>query len=289
VIFFPVIFNSHLSVLQGTAPFMAVELLMQKSGIRHTPQHDLESLFFVLVYICTNLSGPGTIRTQAELKLHSTIPLSAWFKVSSTLHQIGIHKIGSLHTLDSSILRRFAPYFDELKPCVRQLFKAIYGNLPGTPSKVTHAEIIKIFTDTLDTLAPEVASSNTYRPLLTNSPSHRRKHSLGIHDNNLGKWDQKKRRTSSIDTGSISGIDTSSISGVDTGVTSPIPGVESGVTSSASGRNVWVTVSGDHASTHASTSNASRGRRGSRGHRDRRERRSHVSTSQPGDGSFGGT
>jgi hypothetical protein len=210
---------------------MAIELLLEKPGIRHTPQHDLESLFFVLVYLCTNLSGPGAIRTQDELQLHSTIPLSAWFKVSSTLHQIGIHKIGTLCTLESNILNRFAPYFDELKPCVRHLFKAIYGNrFPGTPSNVSHDEIIQIFTDTLDSLAPEVALPNTYRPLLASSP-RTRKHSLGIHDNYLGKWNQKKRKTSSI---------------------------ENGVASSVSGNNIWIAVSGEEILSRS----ASRGRRG---------------------------
>ena len=205
---------------------MAVELLLEKPGIRHTPQHDLESLFFVLVYLCTNLSGPGAIRTQDELRVHSTIPLSAWFRVSSTLHQIGLHKIGTLCTFESSILNRFAPYFNELKPCISRLYKAIYGDrFPGTPSNVSHDEVIQIFTDTLDSLAPEAASSNTYRPLLASSPSHTRKHSLGIHDNNLGKWNQKRQRTSSIDTG---------------------------VTSSEN--NVWVAVSGDHSVSRGRTS-----------------------------------
>lgn len=226
---------------------MAIELLLGKPGIRHTPQHDLESLFFVLVYLCTNLSGPGAIRTQDELQLHSTIPLSAWYKVSSTLHQIGIHKIGTMCTFESNILHRFAPYFNELKPCVRLLYKAIYGDrYPGCPSNVSHEEIIQIFNDTLVTLTPEAASSNTYRPLLASSPSQARKHSLGIHNNNLTKWNRKKQRTSSIE--------------------------ETRVTSSISGNNLWVAVSGDHSVSRGRTSQSrasgSRGRR-SRGRRSR--------------------
>ena len=104
---------------------MAIELLMKRSKIQHAAHHDLESLFFVLIYICTNLSGPGTIRTREELQVHSSIPLSAWFKASSSLHQVGIAKAGALCDIDMNILEPFAPYFENLKPCIVKLFHAI--------------------------------------------------------------------------------------------------------------------------------------------------------------------
>ena len=149
---------------------MAIELLLQKKGIRHTPQHDLESLFFVLIYLCTNLSGPGAIRTQEELRQHSTIPLSAWFNVAASLHQLGTNKAGALCFFEENIVRCFSPYFDELQPCIRNIFKAIYGNRrPGTPSDVSHDTIIDIFTEALDGLAPEVPLPNNFRPLLASS------------------------------------------------------------------------------------------------------------------------
>ena len=180
---------------------MAIELLLQKDRIRHTPQHDLESLFFVLIYLCTNLSGPGLIWTKAELQQHSTIPLSAWFTSSSSLHQLGTNKAGVLCFFEDNILRRFSPYFEELKPCINNIFKAIYGNhRPGTPSDVTHDQIIQIFTQALDSLAPEPVLPNNFCPLLVSSPSCTRKHSLGLHDNNLHNFNRKKLKSSSIET-----------------------------------------------------------------------------------------
>lgn len=93
---------------------------------------------FVLDYLCTNLSGPGAIRTQDELQLHSIIPLLAWFKVSSTLHQIGIHKIGTLCTLKSNILDHFAPYFNELKPCISISSKQFMAIAYQDPLRTSH-------------------------------------------------------------------------------------------------------------------------------------------------------
>ncbi|KAF8220012.1 hypothetical protein L208DRAFT_1178935, partial [Tricholoma matsutake] len=89
----------------------------------HASHHDLESLFFVLIYICTNLSGPGAIQTQEELHQFSSIPLS-WFQTSNSLHAIGTAKLGAMCELDLLILRFFAPYFEDLKECVEKLLKA---------------------------------------------------------------------------------------------------------------------------------------------------------------------
>jgi Fungal protein kinase len=114
---------------------MSVELLTNQGKIRHDYYHDLESLFFVLVYLCTNLSGPGTIRSQEELKVFSSIPLSSWFKISS-LHQIGINKAGALCNFRMNVLNFFAPYFEDLKPCMIQLFNAMYHKKPGNSAPI---------------------------------------------------------------------------------------------------------------------------------------------------------
>ena len=51
---------------------MAIELLVKNNKLCHAAHHNLESLFFILIYICTNSSGPGTIQTQEELQMHSS-------------------------------------------------------------------------------------------------------------------------------------------------------------------------------------------------------------------------
>lgn len=178
---------------QGTAPFMAIELLLRKSKLRHAAHHDLESLFFVLIYICTNLSGPDAVRTREELKVHSSIPLCEWFNVSASLRQIGTYKAGALCQFDESILKCFAPYFDDLKPCISKLFHAMYNGYPGTPSPISHDTMIKIFNQTLDELPSETISVPS-----ASASSRVRKNSLGIHDRGLGPL-QKKQRTLSRD------------------------------------------------------------------------------------------
>lgn len=57
---------------------MAVELLTKEEKIQHKSYHNLESLFFILIYLCTNLSGPGTIQSKKDLEVFTSIALSLW-------------------------------------------------------------------------------------------------------------------------------------------------------------------------------------------------------------------
>ena len=148
---------------------MAIELLMNKSKIRHTSHHDLESLFFVLIYICTNLSRRCVTRTREELMVHSSIPLSAWFRTSFSLLDVGIAKAGAFCLFEENILKPFAPYFEDLKPCAFRIFKEMYGDAPGNPKPTTHDKMIEIFTETLDTLPHETISNPSFQSLSVTS------------------------------------------------------------------------------------------------------------------------
>ena len=107
---------------------MTIKLLVKRMKLQHAPHHNLKSLFFVLIYICTNLSGPGAVQTQEELHQFSSIPLSSWFKTSNSLCAIGTAKLGAMCELDLLILTFFVPYFKDLKECVGKLLKAMYSS-----------------------------------------------------------------------------------------------------------------------------------------------------------------
>jgi len=157
------------------------------------PIMTLSPFFFVLIYICTNLSGPGAVRTREELQVHSSIPLSEWFNASSSLRQVGTAKAGAFCQFEESILKPFAPYFEDLKPCITKLFREMYINYPGTPSPISHEKMIEIFTETLNDLPHENNPIPDFIPLSVSSSSRVRKISLGIHDRGLGPLLKKKK------------------------------------------------------------------------------------------------
>ena len=55
--------------VQGTTPFMSWSILMAESGmhlpVKHRPVHDIESIFYVMLYFCMQFKGPG-IRHQKD-------------------------------------------------------------------------------------------------------------------------------------------------------------------------------------------------------------------------------
>jgi Fungal protein kinase len=166
---------------------MAVELLLEGKNVTHRPSHDLESLFYVLVYICTNLGGPGTPRTLEELLDFTSLPIAAWFVPETSFEGLATSKLGLAHAFEKRIVDRFSPYFTDIKPCVMELFRAMYPNGPQVKSALTHDRMIEIFTATLEKL-PFIDQHFSERPVKT------RKHSLCIYDNCVF-ISEKRRRT----------------------------------------------------------------------------------------------
>ena len=186
---------------------MAIELLISQKSIFHKPRHDLESVFFVLVYLCTNLSGPGAPRLLEEIQKLKSLPITAWFSPTLSIQQLGIDKLGDMLLFDQRILPYFSPYFQDLQHCALELCKLFFPTMSSLlrPETVLHDAVIKIFDDTLKQL-PAV------KPPFAHS-SHQRKCSLGIHDNTLNYSRLKKTKIASRQTpvtdGSTSGIHTS--------------------------------------------------------------------------------
>jgi len=179
---------------------MAVEILLEKNNVTHRPSHDLESLFYVLIYICTNLGGPNTPRPLDELLEFTSLPIAAWFVPETSFEGLATTKLGVAHAFEKRIVNRFSPYFTDIKPCVMELFHAMYPNGPHIKSALTHDTMIEIFTATLENL-PFPDRHVSERPAKT------RKHSLCIYDNCVFLSEKRRRTNRSI---SASGTSTPS-------------------------------------------------------------------------------
>jgi len=133
---------------------MAIELLISQKSIFHKPCHDLESVFFVLVYLCTNLSGPGAPRLLKEIQKLKSLPIAAWFSPMLSIQRLGIDKLGDMLLFDQHILPYFSLYFQDLQYCALKLCKLFFPTMSSLlcPETVLHDAVIKIFDDTLKQL-----------------------------------------------------------------------------------------------------------------------------------------
>jgi hypothetical protein len=152
---------------------MALELLLY--GERHRAIHDVESLAYVLMFICSHLVGPrNSIRNPplyGKDSMFHPSPIKEWL-TATRLSPLGIQKYGhTIGHLDEFILPHFSPYFDQLKPHVVAMWNVIFpSRLHGIPagkkgvqSDATFGDIINVFkTALLDkTLIEEARISPT--------------------------------------------------------------------------------------------------------------------------------
>ncbi|KAJ7135411.1 hypothetical protein C8R43DRAFT_1132628 [Mycena crocata] len=118
----------------GTLPFMAIEVLVDGGALEaHEPRHDLESLLYVLIWICLHYAGPRYVEGHVEhaverqnFDIYSS-PLRNWVSGDS-YENIGMAKSFAMDKTkywESKVLSSMAPYFEPLKPCIsawRQLY-----------------------------------------------------------------------------------------------------------------------------------------------------------------------
>ena len=98
---------------------MAIELLRSVGNFEHEYHHDLESLFYVLCYICSACAGPGKDGKKVDI---SEKPIAGWFgKEGDKFGDIGGRKILTVESdeaFQDSILSNLQPAFKQLKPRV---------------------------------------------------------------------------------------------------------------------------------------------------------------------------
>ncbi|PCH43362.1 hypothetical protein WOLCODRAFT_153415 [Wolfiporia cocos MD-104 SS10] len=125
--------------MTGTVAFMAVGVLHvhvlgteSTSRFVHYPSYDLESILYIIIWLCIKYSGPG--KPWEENPMLERLPTNHWYDsttdISSQLSyaQYRDHKVVQLTNLNRLIFPWFEPYFGELmKQCVAHYVAALFG------------------------------------------------------------------------------------------------------------------------------------------------------------------
>src|SRR5882757_4344555 len=97
----------------------------------HKPQHDLESILYIILCICTFVRGPGLSLYKSD----DPPPIRTWFG-GDGIREIGHRKLAHLECYDIAILPNFAPYWNDFAPFVGDLIKACFPVKPCLPNKL---------------------------------------------------------------------------------------------------------------------------------------------------------
>ncbi|KAI6027296.1 hypothetical protein BKA83DRAFT_4123368 [Pisolithus microcarpus] len=138
----------------GTIPFMAIDLLQEYNSpskdFMHTFSHDLESLIYVLVWICVLYQAPNEIHSDWTIE-QTCLKQWALAKTTADIQALCDQKVGQLST--RSVLSDFTPYFELLKPTITRLYKLIQSSHDsGDKSILNHAAITEVLMDAFNTV-----------------------------------------------------------------------------------------------------------------------------------------
>ena len=143
---------------------MSIELLDPPPGdseVANAAQHDLETLFYVFVWICSLYAAPGVIRDFDKGSASDSIIVLKWNEVKDS-REVGEIKRSHLSYGGNKVAACFTPYFASLRGCCVQLLNAIFpkgsearADYRASLSPVTHDQIITIFKAALELVLKE--------------------------------------------------------------------------------------------------------------------------------------
>jgi hypothetical protein len=116
-----------IEALLGTNPFFV-----------HKPQHDLESIIYIILYFCTFVPGPGL-----PYMLRPSVPICSWFNNDKT-REIGYHKLAHLESYNTAILPNFIPYWHDFAPFVEDLITTCFPTKASLPNELQYEQVLGI-------------------------------------------------------------------------------------------------------------------------------------------------
>lgn len=153
---------------------MAIEALaaVKRSDFAHEPRHDLESLFYVLLALCSYTTGPCQLRDHIPADDDPSICVNEWWSLVYDRHQLVRNKAGLLSDLNINIMSRFPAYWHDFWPVITELRMVLWPEdvyIQSQVNKATHNAFLEVLTRARDkyrheteALAPqEYASSIT--------------------------------------------------------------------------------------------------------------------------------
>ena len=122
---------------------MAIEILLEMGkNFHHHLQHDLESVLYVIIWICTHMEGP-----EVERKDSTKLTIQQWLNMEMELRYLGHLKSGHIDDADRAIIREFMTYWANFGPFVLKLIRAFFPSRASEPNSINPNAMLSILED----------------------------------------------------------------------------------------------------------------------------------------------
>ncbi|KAL1689017.1 hypothetical protein GGG16DRAFT_126808 [Schizophyllum commune] len=119
--------------VDGTLPYMAIEVLRYPAFTERAPWHDLESFLYVLIILCASYSGPSNT-PRRDFDIHKS-PLGPWL-IGDGKYKAEVMCRYADAEFRAFLDKVFDPYFDDLKDLVCNLRNIITRPRDKHPSHI---------------------------------------------------------------------------------------------------------------------------------------------------------
>ena len=124
---------------------MAIEILLEMGkNFHHHLRHDLESVLYVIIWICTHMEGP-----EVERKDSTKLTIRKWLNLEVELRDLGHIKSGHIDDADRAIIREFTTYWADFGPFVLKLIRAFFPSRASEPNSINPDAMVSILEDAL--------------------------------------------------------------------------------------------------------------------------------------------
>ena len=137
---------SFINFIQGTIPFMSVNVLRgyTKNGTIHSASDDIESLVYVLIWMCVLYAGPGALRKDKHI--NKTV-LKTWVSVTNKADASALAGFKTGLKYDPSIVTDdFTLFFQPLASVADRLLKQL-GQFSRTDHLLNYETIRNILVE----------------------------------------------------------------------------------------------------------------------------------------------
>lgn len=125
---------------------MAIEALITPKNVEfaHLPSHDLESILYVILYICTFTQGPCQ-SLRLDFDVPESLYMKSWFSTDS-VDVIGFRKVGHMSRPEQTIIPGFTKYWEDFIPYALELIRICFPPEYNTacPNHLTHEKMLVV-------------------------------------------------------------------------------------------------------------------------------------------------